>query len=397
MLKEEIQRLAQEILPEINADRKYLHAHPELSFQEYDTAKYIEGKLAELGVLFERKAKTGIIGLLTGTKQGSEKVIALRADIDALPITEENEVEYRSKNSGVMHACGHDAHTASLLGVARILSRLKHHFSGSVKLIFQPAEEKAPGGAKSMIEEGVLENPVPAVILGQHVMPELQTGKVGFRVGHYMACNDEIYITVQGQGGHAAMPHLIVDPVMLAAQVLTGLQQIVSRQANPLMPSVLSFGKVIANGAVNVIPDSVYIEGTFRTFNEEWRTQAHKQITIMATSISESMGGTCNVEIRRNYPVLQNDEHVTRQTRAWAEEYLGTENIVDLDLWMAAEDFSIYCQHIPGCFYRLGVGIQGAERVRQLHTPVFDIDHQSLQVGAGLMAYLALRKLSEKD
>lgn len=395
MLKEEIQRLAQEILPEISADRRHLHAHPELSFLEYDTAKYIETRLDEYGIAHERKAQTGVVGLLSGTMESSDKVVALRADIDALPILEENEVSYRSTNPGVMHACGHDAHTASLLGVAAILSKLKHRFTGTVKFIFQPAEEKVPGGAGSMIAEGALANPVPAVILGQHVMPELSAGKVGFRAGPYMACNDEIYMTVNGKGGHAAMPHLNIDPVAITCQVITALQQVVSRHANPLVPSVLSFGRVIANGAANVIPDHVEIAGTFRTFDEKWRAEAHRKIESIATATVESMGGTCDIEIRRGYPVLQNDVQITHQAHGWAEEYLGRENVIDLDVWTAAEDFAAYCRHIPGCFYRLGVAAPGEDRVRELHTPVFDIAEDALRVGAGLMAFLALKQLAD--
>ncbi len=275
----------------------------------------------------------------------------------------------------------------------RILNQLKAEFSGTVKFIFQPAEEKLPGGASLMIKEGALENPRPSCIIGQHVMPELAAGKVGFRQGNYMASNDEIYITVTGKGGHAAMPHTYIDPVSITCQMITALQQIVSRQANPLIPSVLSFGKIIANGSVNVIPDMVEIEGTFRTLNEEWRMEVHRRIKKMAMSFVEGMGGTCNVEIRKGYPVLTNEEKLTAAMRHHAEDFLGKENVVDLDLWMAAEDFAFYAQQVDGCFYRLGVGNEQNGNTSALHTPTFNADEQSLKTGPALMAYLALKAL----
>ena len=393
MLKDDISRLAKELYDETVTNRRYLHSNPELSFKEYNTAVFVESRLSSLGIPFERKANTGIVALLTGTKEDSEKVIALRADMDALPIPEANEVEYASKSPGVMHACGHDAHTASLLAVAGILSQLKAQFSGTVKFIFQPAEETLPGGAGLMIQEGALENPKPGWILGQHVMPELPAGKVGFRPGYYMACNDEIYITVIGKGGHAAMPHLNIDPVSITCQLITALQQVVSRQANPLIPSVLSFGKIIANGAVNVIPDKVEIEGTFRTFNEEWRENAHQKIKEMTIALVEGMGAKCEIEIRKGYPVLTNEEELTLKMRQLAEDYLGPQNVVSLDLWMAAEDFAFYGQKVPACFYRLGVGNEAENETRALHTPSFDINESSLETGSGLMAWLALKGL----
>ena len=279
MLKENILQLAASLFDETVANRRHLHAWPELSFQEYKTSEFVAKKLTDLKIPFEKKANTGIVALLEGAQSSSQQVVALRADMDALPIEEANEVSYKSKNKGVMHACGHDVHTSSLLAVAAILNQLKAEFSGTVKFIFQPAEEKLPGGAGLMIKEGALENPRPSCIIGQHVMPELAAGKVGFRQGNYMASNDEIYITVTGKGGHAAMPHTYTDPVSITCQMITALQQIVSRQANPLIPSVLSFGKIIANGSVNVIPDKVEIEGTFRTLNEEWRMEVHRRIT----------------------------------------------------------------------------------------------------------------------
>lgn len=393
MLKDKIRQLAADLHAETVETRRYLHMHPELSFEEYNTSTFVAGKLTELGIPFEKKANTGLVALLKGEKPGPDKVIALRADMDALPILEANPVEYRSTNEGVMHACGHDVHTASLLGTARILSKLKPEFSGTVKFIFQPGEEKLPGGASLMIREGVLENPVPQGVLGQHVMPLIDAGQVGFRSGKYMASTDELHVTVSGKGGHGAMPHNTVDPVLIAAHIVVALQQIVSRHADPLMPSVLSFGKVLAAGATNVIPGEVKMEGTFRTLDENWRADAHRKMKKMAESIAEGMGGRCAFEIRKGYPFLVNEEKLTASARKHAEEYLGKENVLDLDIWMAAEDFAFYSQAAPACFYRLGIRNESKGITSGVHTPTFDIDERALETGPGLMAFLALREL----
>jgi amidohydrolase len=313
--------------------------------------------------------------------------------MDALPIVEANEVPYKSTNPGVMHACGHDVHTASLLGVSQILSRLKEEFSGTVKLVFQPGEEKAPGGAAMMIREGVLENPRPAGMLGQHVAPNIPVGKVGFREGLYMASADELYMTVKGKGGHGAMPDQNIDPVLIASHIIVALQQIVSRHANPKIPSVLSFGKVIANGATNVIPNEVYVEGTFRTLNEEWRESALRKMKKMAEGIAEAMEGGCDFEILRGYPFLKNNPELTRRSRERAVQYVGAENVLDLDVWMAAEDFAFYTQQTDSCFYRLGTRNEARGIVSSVHTPTFDIDEKALETGAGLMSWLAVEEL----
>lgn len=393
MLKDKIRQLAGSIQEETIANRRYLHAHPELSYKEVNTAAFIAGKLTDLGIAFEPMANTGLVALLKGNKPGNGQVVALRADIDALPIRELNEVPYKSKHDGVMHACGHDVHTSSLLGTATILSRMKDDFAGTIKLIFQPAEELIPGGASMMIKEGVLENPRPHHVLGQHTMPELPAGKVGFRGGRYMASNDEIFMTVKGKGGHGAMPHLGIDPVVVACHIVIALQQIVSRRVNPLLPSVLSFGKMLANGATNVIPDEVRLEGTFRSLDEKWRREAHAKIKKMAVSIAEGMEATCDIEIHQGYPVLINNERLTDITRTYAEEFLGADNVVDLEIWMAAEDFAYYSQQADACFYRLGVRNEARGIVSGLHTATFDADEHALETGAGLMAYLALKTL----
>ncbi len=391
-MKEKVKSLAKEFLPEIISCRRHLHRNPELSFHEFNTQKFVEEKLDAMGIVHHRLANTGVVALIEG-KNPAKKVIALRGDMDALPILETNKVEYKSKNDGVMHACGHDVHTSSLLGVAKILSELKNEFEGTVKFIFQPGEEKLPGGASLMIKEGVLENPKPDAVLGQHVMPQIDAGKVGFRKGLYMASTDEIYVTVRGKGGHGAMPHLTIDPVLITSHMIVALQQIVSRNAKPSVPSVLSFGKVIANGATNVIPDSVYLEGTFRTLNEEWRDEAHLKMKKMAEGIAQSMGGTCEFNIVRGYPFLINDEELTERSKKYAEDFLGKENVEELEIWMAAEDFSFFTQQSVACFYRLGVRNEQRGITSSVHTSTFDIDETALETGMGLMAWMTLKEL----
>ncbi|MHB8206636.1 M20 metallopeptidase family protein [Mucilaginibacter sp.] len=392
MMKEKIQDLAKTIFDDVVANRRHLHSHPELSFHEVETSAFVAKKLDELGLTYERMADNGLVALIKGEKP-SDQVVALRADMDALPILEANDVPYKSQNTGVMHACGHDAHTSSLLGTAKILTSLKSEFGGTVKLIFQPAEEKLPGGASLMIKEGVLQNPTPQAVLGQHVMPFIEAGKVGFRAGKYMASADEIYVTVKGRGGHAAQPQQNIDPVLITAHILTALQQVVSRFADPKTPSVLSFGKVIANGATNVIPNEVYLEGTFRTMDEKWRAEAHIKMKKLAEGIAESMGGSCDFNIMKGYPFLVNEEKLTASARGFAEEYLGKENVLDLDIWMAAEDFAYYSQVADSCFYRLGTRNESRGITSSVHTPTFDVEESALQLSTGLMAYLAVKQL----
>jgi len=386
-----IQHLATAHAADTVALRRHLHAHPERSFAEHNTAAFVAAELKKIGLDPRPCATTGLVALIEGRPGGP--VVALRADMDALPITEANDVSYKSTNPGVMHACGHDAHTASLLGAARILNELKTEFTGTVKLFFQPGEEQIPGGASLMIADGALRNPAPDSILGQHVFPKLPAGQIGLRSGRYMASADELYLTVRGRGGHGAMPELNLDPVLVAAHLIVAAQQIVSRRANPKMPSVLSFGKVIANGATNVIPNEVYIEGTFRTLDEAWRTEAHGHLRRLCEGLAESMGATCDLEIRRGYPCLDNDPATTARVRAAAEAYLGPENVIDLDQWLAAEDFAYFSQAAPACFYRLGTRAPDGRFGASVHTPTFDIDETALAVGPGLMAWLALSEL----
>ncbi len=394
MLKDRIKSLAQAYKQEVIDLRRHLHSHPELSFQEFQTAAFVAEKLKAIGITeIESKATTGWSALIKG-KNPEKKVVALRADMDALPISEANEVPYKSQNPGVMHACGHDAHTASLLGAAKILHEVRDQFEGTIKLIFQPGEEIIPGGASLMIKDKVLENPRPQYILGQHVMPMIPAGKVGFRSGLYMASADELYLTIKGKGGHGAMPETFIDPVLISAHLLVALQQIVSRVANPKIPSVLSFGRVEALGATNIIPNEVKIQGTFRTLDEAWRAKAHEKMRQIAEGIVEGMGGQLDFEIRKGYPFLKNNPELTARSVAAAQTYLGEENVLDLDIWMAAEDFAYFSQEIDGCFYRLGTRNEARGITSGVHTSTFDIEEEALEIGAGLMAWLAVSELA---
>ncbi len=386
-----------ELLPRVTKIRRHLHAHPELSFHEHNTAAFVADELEALGVPFTRMVDTGIVAVIEG-KNPSSKTIALRADLDALPITEKNDVPYKSTNDGVMHACGHDVHASSLLGVAHILKKLSDRFEGTVKLIFQPGEEKAPGGASLMIKAGVLENPAPNAIYAQHVFPSLPAGKVGFRSGMYMASTDELYMTVTGKGGHAAMVNDYVNPVLIASTIIAALHQFFMDEKTRLRsagetPTVLAFGKIVGLGATNVIPERVEVEGTFRTMNEEWRAKAHEFLKKTAIAVARDMGGDCEFRIENGYPFLVNDPGITDRAREAAEEYLGKENVVELDKRMTAEDFAFYSQKVPACFYRLGTASPDGKFIAGVHTPVFDIDENALETGMGLMAWIAIDAL----
>jgi len=393
-IKKNIQALSAKYADRIIGFRRHIHQHPELSFQEYETRDFIVGVLEEFNIEFaDGWVKTGIIAMVKGG-MGPGRVVAIRADMDALPIQEDNNASYKSKVPGVMHACGHDAHTASVLGTAIILNELKATFRGTVKIIFQPGEEKLPGGASLMIKEGVLENPRPDVILGQHVHPPLDTGTFGICSGEYMASADELYFTVKGKGGHAATPHNNVDPILIAGHIITSLQSMVSRKSNPLIPSVLSIGKIHSvGGATNVIPNEVKMEGTFRTFDEIWRYKAHDYIVQMCEQIAQSHGGECEVDVIRGYPSLRNDTSLSTRVQIAMEEYLGKEHCVTLPKRMSAEDFAFYSHQIPGCFYRMGTGNDQKNTRFSVHTEQFDIDEDALRQSAGLMSWLVLQEL----
>ena len=394
MIKDTIKELAKSYHADVISMRRHLHMHPELSYEEVETGKYIAAKLKEFGIPHTHGvAENGVVALIEG-QNPSKKTIALRADFDALPILEANDVAYKSTKPGVMHACGHDAHTSSLLGAAKILNNLKTDFEGTIKLIFQPAEEKTPGGASIMIKEGVLENPTPLSIIGQHVHPPLEAGKVGLKGGIYMASSDEIYMTIRGKGGHGAMPQECVDTILIAAHIITALQQIVSRNADPSVPTVLTLGKINSTGgATNVIPDEVKIEGTFRTLNETWRAEAQRRMKKIAEGVAEAMGGECIFKIEKGYPVLFNDEMLTRKVKDFMIEYAGKENVVDLPMRMTSEDFAYYSQTMPACFYRLGTGNKARGITSGLHTDTFDIEESSLELSIGLLAWLAIKEL----
>lgn len=386
-MKTRIQSLIKNYQPEILAIRRHLHANPELSFQEFNTSAYIKQKLNELGIPYkDGYVKTGLVGFIKG-RQPEKKCIALRADMDALPIQESTGLACSSTNEGVMHACGHDAHTAALLGAAMVLNELKDTFDGTIMLIFQPAEEVFPGGAKLMMEEGLFDEMKPEVILGQHVLPNMKTGHVGFKGGMYMASGDEVHMTIKGKGGHAAMPHALTDTVLIASHIVVALQQIVSRIVPAQIPTVLSFGKFIANGATNIIPETVQLAGTLRTMNEEWRAIIKDKIRTIASQTAEAMGATCEIDIKDGYPVVHNDETVTGEAIRFSRDYLGDERTELMDIRMTAEDFGYYTQQFPCTFYRFGVAQEDAE-TGSLHTPQFNLNENSLETAAGLMAYL---------
>ena len=399
MLKNKVKSLSEKFHKDTIALRRHIHQNPELSYQEVETGKFISEQLKEMGIPNEHgMAKNGVVAHIRGIKgkaKGRRKVVALRADIDALPIIEANKVSYKSKNEGVMHACGHDVHSSSLLGTARILNGVRDQFDGTIKLIFQPAEEKLPGGASIMIAEGVLEKPKPASIFGQHVNPSLEVGKIGMRAGMYMASADELYLTVNGKGGHGALPHYCIDPILITSHLIVALQQIVSRNGNPTVPSVLTFGKINSSGgATNIIPSEVKLMGTFRTMDEKWRMEAHNLMKKMVKNMAKAMGGTAKLNITVGYPYLINDEVLTTRARKFSEAYLGVENVVNLPIRMTAEDFSYYSQKMPACCYRLGTGNIRKGITSPVHTNTFDVDEDCLKLSTGLMAWLAIQELS---
>jgi len=384
---QQIKALANQYAAEFIEVRHHLHANPELSYQEFETSKFIQEKLKAFGIPFEIKATTGVIGLIKGNDPG-KRIVALRADMDALPIKEENDIVYKSKKDGVMHACGHDVHTTCLLGAAKILNELKNEWQGTVKLIFQPGEEKNPGGASILIKEGVLENPRPTSIFGLHVHPGLSIGKMSFRPGKVMASADELYITVKGKGGHAASPHHCIDPILIASHLIISLQQIISRNNNPHNPSVLSITSFQGGATTNVIPNEVKLKGTFRAMDEEWRFKAHELIRRMTNELVHSMGGEVDLVIDVGYPSVYNNEALNELARKKAEEFVGTKNVEETESRMGAEDFGYYTQEIPGCFFRLGVMNTKKGITSGVHTPTFNIDESAIETGMGMMAWL---------
>jgi hippurate hydrolase len=386
MIAKRIKELAASYAPDIIAIRHHLHAHPELSYKEFETSAFVRRQLDAYGIPWKIIADTGVVGIIEG-RNPSSRIIALRADMDALPIQEENQVPYRSVNAGVMHACGHDVHTSCLLGAARILSETKEEWKGTVKLIFQPGEERNPGGASIMIREGVLESPKPSCIVGLHVNPQLETGKLSFRGGKVMASADEIYITVSGKGGHAAAPHNTTDVILVASHIVVGLQQIVSRNNNPFSPSVLSICAFNGGYTTNVIPNEVKLMGTFRAMDEQWRFKAHELIRRQVEAIGEGMGAEVDLTIDVGYPNVYNDENLHEIAMASAKAFMGDDLVEETELRMGAEDFGYYSQLVPGCFFRLGTGNVAKGITSGVHTPTFNIDENAIEIGMGMMAY----------
>ena len=382
-----IQSRSEVLFEKVKSYREHLHKYPELSYQEFETMNYVSEQLSKLGITHEKNVGgTGIVGIIENEHHKGMKAIALRADLDALPIQEENEVSYKSSVSGVMHACGHDVHTAILLGAAELLNELKNQLPQPVKLIFQPGEEKNPGGATYMIRDGVLANPEIEKIIALHVFPELNVGEVGFRPGKYMASCDEIYITIIGKGGHGATPHLCIDPIVIGSNLILQLQQLISRRCDVKTPSVLSFGHFEAIGATNIIPEKAILKGTFRTMDESWREEALNILSNQIELIVHAHGAKVELEISRGYPCVMNDEKVTYELMQKAQSILGQDKVHELPIRLTSEDFAFYSQLVPACFFRLGVRNELNGINHSVHHPKFDIDYEALKVGMQLMS-----------
>jgi amidohydrolase len=396
-----IKQLAHQYFDEVVSFRRHLHQHPELSFEEFKTSEYVCDVLDKYHITYTKGiVKTGIVAIIEGNNP-TKKTILLRADLDALPIEEQNKVEYKSQNAGIMHACGHDAHTASVLGTAIILNRLKNEFEGTVKIMFQPGEEVLPGGSSLMIKEGVLQNPKVNLAIAQHVFPSMEVGKVGFREGMYMASTDELHITITGKGGHAAMAGDYNNPLVVAAHIITEIEREfpfvidaegVARNVQNNIPTVIAFGKIEGKGATNVIPESVYLAGTFRTMDEVWRKEVKLKITDIINTVTNKYNTKANINIMDGYPFLTNDALTTKHCKQAAIEYLGNENVEDLPLRMTAEDFAYITQQVPSCFFRLGTGNKSKGITSGVHTSTFDIDEKALEISSGLMAWMVIKE-----
>ncbi|MEN9525340.1 MAG: hypothetical protein RLZZ256_724 [Bacteroidota bacterium] len=392
---ERIQAQAKQIASQVIEWRRHLHAHPELSYQEFQTSAFVQEKLKQMDIPYQVMSTTGVVGLIRG-KDPDSRIVALRADMDALPITEETALPYKSMNEGVMHACGHDVHTACLLGAAQILQTTRNDWSGTVKLIFQPGEEKNPGGASLLIRDGVLENPKPEAIVALHVNTLLEAGKASFRAGKVMASADELYFTIKGKGGHAASPHLAIDPILISAHLITALQQLISRHNQPFNPTVLSITSIQGGTTTNVIPEQVKLMGTFRAMDENWRKEAHEKIRRLSVDLVRSMGGELDLHIDVGYPCVHNDEKVNEACRQLSVDYIGNDQVSETELRMGAEDFGYYAQQIPACFFRLGTRNESKGIIHGVHTPRFDVDESALEIGVGLMAWLGTSLNSSK-
>jgi len=395
-IKETILLKSSDLKNEVIRLRRHFHKYPELSFEETDTASFISHWLEENGIGYRSGiAGTGIIATIEG-KSAGDNIIAIRAEMDALPVTERNIIDYASVYPGKMHACGHDAHIAMLMGTGSLFNSMREHFGGKVLLIFQPGEEKSPGGAKLMIESGELNNPLPDIIIGQHNLPDLETGKVGYKAGSYMASCDEIYITVSGKGGHAALPSLTTDQIYIASLLVVRLKEsIKQQQAVRNIPTVLGIGKISGEGATNVIPEKVHIAGTFRTFDEKWRVEGINLIKSFAAETAKEFGINIDVNIAEGYPVLVNNTKLTEKAILLSSGLLGEDKVETYDTRMSSDDFSFYSALAPSLYYRIGLSKKGAE-MKKLHTADFDIDEEGLETGVANMSWLVYNFLMDK-
>lgn len=387
-IQQRIQERSVELYEKVRFYREHLHMYPELSYQEHETMQFVSDQLTKIGIEHTKGVgDTGIVALIRNDKHPSTMpCIGLRADLDALPIQEENDVDYKSTVDGVMHACGHDVHTSILLGAAEIIHSFRDELPQPVKLIFQPGEEKNPGGATYMIRDGALENPTVKEMYALHVFPDMKVGNVGFKEGIYMASCDEIHLTINGKGGHGATPHQCIDPISIGAEIILNLQTIVSRKCDPKIPCVLSFGHFEALGATNVIPSKAHLKGTFRTMNETWRAEALALIEKHIEGIARANGATVELEISKGYPYLENNPAVTAKMRQKAQDFLGQDKVEELPIRLTAEDFSYYSQVVPVCFFRLGVRNEDLGITYGVHHPNFDIDPESLKTGMQMMS-----------
>lgn len=392
-IRQEILRRAQGLQPELVKIRRTIHANPELAFEEVETSRLVVETLEGIGLIPRRIARTGVITTIEGRLPGP--CVALRADMDALPIAEETGLDFASRNPGKMHACGHDAHTAMALGAGMILASMAEDLPGRVRLLFQPSEELVPGGAPSMIEEGALSDPDVSAIFGQHVMPLQRSGTFGFCPGAMMASADELYITIHGLSGHAAMPHRAIDPILTASEIVTSLQKIVSRSLDPFARGVLSITAIQGGDSTNIIPESVSMKGTLRSMDEEWRGEAHRRIEAIVSAVATASGCRYDLEIRRGYPVLVTDEEVTGRARRYSNELVGEDGTFSADPLMVAEDFSYYLQKVPGTFWWIGAGEPAQGCIAGLHNARFTIDESILQTGAAMLAWNAWCYLTE--
>lgn len=387
-----IKKSAFELKDKLIEMRRHFHQYPEIGFEEVKTSEYIADTLSKLDMEVKTGiAKTGVVGILKGD---GDKTIGLRADMDALPVSEQNDVEYKSRQEGKMHACGHDSHMSMLLGAATILSQIKEQLKGTVKFIFQPSEESLPGGAKRMIEEGVLESPKVDAIFGMHVDPTIETGKIGYKSGPFMAFSSEFNIVLKGKGGHAAVPQASIDPIVMASDVIQELQKIVSRWTSPIEPIVLTIGSIHSGTAFNIIPETAKMEGTTRVVNMDLAKKIPHKIETILKNITEIYGGSYEFKFLPGYPALINDKQFTNFVSRVIENLFGKENALELEEpLMGGEDFAYYLQKVPGTFLRLGSANDEKESTYPWHHPRFNIDEDVLPIGTSLFAACSLEYL----